>query len=150
MKSYVMMIAGGAMLSAFADIMAPEEWKKYIKIITGFILLAVIVTPAARLGHMELFAQSFSDAEVEYTPMPQMVAEELEKRVEQDAEDRMKSEYSADCEIDASVKINSDGLIESVEKMTVKTNSARTEAIRKRLCEVYGLSSVEFLGENSK
>lgn len=139
-----MMIAGGAVLSAFADIMAPNEWKKYMRIITGFILLAVIMSPAARIGVMDMFKGSFPVEEAEYTPMPSLVAEELEKNVENDARERIKREYGADCEIDATLSLNSEGLIDSVDTISVKTDSARRSAIQSRLYEVYGAKSVEF------
>lgn len=145
MRTYVMMIAGGAILSAFADIMVPSSWKKYMRIITGFILLAVIMSPAGRLGFTDIFSQSFPADEVEYTPMPELVADELEKRVEEDAEERIKREYGADCDIDASVSLNSEGLIKSVDRISVRTSSTRREAIQKRLYEVYGAEKVEFL-----
>ena len=147
MKSYVMMIAGGALLSAFADIMVPSEWKKYVRIITGFILLAVIMSPAARIKEINLFEEHFPTDKVEYTPMPQMVASELEKSISADAEERLRTQLGAGCEIDTRVRINGEGQIEAVEEMRVRTAYNDAEAVRRLISEVYGAEKVTVKNE---
>jgi hypothetical protein len=94
---------------------------------------------------MELFREAFPTDELEYTPMPQLVSDELEKRVAEDASERIRSEFGAQCEVYADISVNSEGLIERVEQISVKTSSSRREAIRKRLCEVYGVDDVKFI-----
>ncbi len=142
MKSYVIMIAGGAMLSAFADIMVPPAWKKYVRIITGFILLAVIMSPAMNITDMNLFEEHFTAEDIQYTPMPHMVAAELEKSISTDAEKRLEEQLGARCEIDTRVRINSEGQIEAVEEIRVRTEYDDSEVVRRLISGIYGAEKV--------
>lgn len=144
MKNYVMMIAGGAVLSAFADIIVPFAWKKYIRVITGFVLLAVIINPVLKLDGIDMISD-IPIPEVDYTPMPNMVAEQLEKNICEDIQTRLKDEFGIDAQAEASVSINSDGLIDSVDEIRVYASCKNSDAVKARLGEVYGARSIEIV-----
>ena len=51
MKSYIITVIGAALLSALAEIISPEKWRGYVKIITGLVVISSIIAPAAGLVH---------------------------------------------------------------------------------------------------
>lgn len=144
MRTYVMLIAGGALLSSLADMLAPEQWRKYIKTLTGIILLSLILSPISDILGSDIFAETLTAEEIEFTPMPLLVADELSESISKDIEERVAREFGVKSHAAAEIVTNDSGLIEKVGKITVFTDSEKISAIRSRLCEVYGVDYVEF------
>lgn len=142
MKNYVMMIAGGAVLSAFADIIVPSAWKKYIRVITGFILLTVIMNPVLKINGIDML-NGFCAEDIDYTPMSDMVAEQLERNICEDIQSRLKTEFGIDAQAEASVSINDEGLIDCVDEIIVYTSCTEEDTVKSRLYEVYGAEKIE-------
>ena len=44
-KEYLMNIAGAVIITVFAEVLLPDKWNKYIKIITGLIIISAIAAP---------------------------------------------------------------------------------------------------------
>lgn len=145
MKAYVMTIAGAALLSAFADAAAPHGWHKYIRLVTGLILLSVIVAPVLKAD--QIYTGDYPPVEqVDYTPLPRLVASQLEQNICEDIKSRLKSEMDAEVDdVCVSVRINSDGLIDGVDEIYVHTAHSDFDAIKARLAEVYGAKKIEVL-----
>lgn len=144
MKNYVMMIAGGAVLSAFADIIVPFAWKKYIRVITGFILLTVIMNPVLKINGIDMLSE-FHVEDIDYTPMPDMVADRLERNICEDIQSRLKTEFDIDAQAEASVSINEEGLIECVDEIVVYASCGNEDKVKSRLYEVYGAKKIEIV-----
>lgn len=143
MRSYIIMVAGAALLSAFSDMISPQSWRKYTKIVTGLIVLAVLLTPILKIKDADLFEGfSFDEQAVQSDRNIKAVAEELKHKVEEDAMARIKMEYNTETDITAEIKTDDDGKIICIEKMYVHADKNESK-IRKRLAEVYGVEETE-------
>lgn len=147
MREYIIMIVSAALLSSFAEIVSPDNWRKYIKIVTGLIVLAVIITPILNLRDIDLlssFAVSEQMQEMEEENQRETIKEELKKRVEQDIKDRVESEFSKVVEAEVEIGVNSSDEIVGVDKIYVYSDTS-IGGLQRRLAEVYGVDEREVL-----
>lgn len=141
MKAYIITIIGAALLSVLAEIISPEKWRGYIKIITGFVIICCIFAPVASLSGRDLFDGFSSDlvtAEGTENLQTELIYRELEKRINADIEKRMKDEYGISVRAECSLKTDSEGSFRGVSEIRIYGGQL-TEAAANRLCEVYGL-----------
>ena len=143
MKAYILKIVGAALLSAFSEYLVPKEWQKYIKLISGFIMISVLISPfSAKFSYDFLDDFEFDSkliTEGEYL-MQEKVKTELETRVKNDIILRVSEEFSQNIDATATVKTNSRGEIENVERIELK--GKKNDKITERLKFVYGTEEV--------
>ena len=148
MREYIILVAVASIISALVDIMSPKEWRGYIRIVTGFLILAVLISPVAKLKNIEIFIpeESFSASEI---PSRDLVAEELQKNVEKDIEDRILIEFKREAAAVAELDIDEEHRIRGVKSIKISLKKA-PEGLRERLLEVYGCENIEFgTGKNN-
>ncbi len=143
MKAYIMTIIGATLLSAYASNLAPETWRKYVRIITGLVLIICILSPIKSLVGADLFADFDINAVsgVEGKTQTQLVAEELSERVEADIEERLKKEFGISARARVKISVNDKGEITGVKEIRV-SGGRLTRAAKARVCEVYGVNEV--------
>lgn len=143
MKTYILTVIGATLLSAFAANLAPEKWQKYVRIITGLVLIICILSPIKALVSVDLFENfeipQYSAAEGK--TQEELVISELTDRLEQDIEERLKKEFNITASAQVKIDVNSDGEIDGVKEIRV-TGAVLTAAAKARLKEVYGVSEV--------
>ena len=143
MKSYILKIVGAALLSAFSEYLVPKEWQKYIKLLSGFIIISVLISPfssdfsASFLDDFEFDSTFVSEGE---NLMHEKVRAELEARIKNDIIQRVSEEFSQTVDATATVKTNSKGEIENVERIELK--GKKNDNITERLKFVYGTEEV--------
>lgn len=145
MKEYVTVIAGAAILSVLADILSPEQWRKYIKIVTGFVIISVIISPVAKLKNIDLFDgidynNTISADITDYRS--KWVAEEFEVRVENDIKERVMNDYGKNCDVDVKISINDDNMIEAVEQIEIHTDG-ECIGLKEKMAYMYGVAEDE-------
>lgn len=143
MKAYILKIVGAALIAAFSEYLVPEGWQKYMKLISGFIIISILISPFTGKTTTKLFDEFKVDTS--YTlegekMMYENIKEELEKRVEEDITLRAAEEFSADVEASVTVRTNSEGKIEQVE--TIRLSGKKDDRITERLKFVYGTEEV--------
>ncbi len=141
MKEYIITIATAAVIAALADILAPQQWSKYIRITIGFLIMSVVIAPIANFRHAEILSPKGS-YEVGEEQLLGRVAEQLCENVEKDIEERIQTEFGLDAK--ATVWIDTDGEnkikgVRAIEIRTWKNPDGMTE----RLKEIYGCDKVE-------
>lgn len=144
MKAYILTIIGATLLSAYASNLAPESWRKYVRIITGLVLIICILSPIKSLVSTDLF-EDFDIAEiggVEGKTQEEIVVSELGKRIEDDIAARMKKEFDLNVSAEVTISVNEAGEIEGVKEIRT-SGDALTNAAKSRLCEVYGVTEVK-------
>lgn len=146
MRTYIMSVIGAALLSAAASVLTPEKWRKYVNIAAGLIIICVVVSPIGRVSVSELLP-SFEESGEEITRSgeelrEQLIKEELEKRINNDIEERLKTEFNIEARAECSVGVNGSGEISGVSAIRVY-GADLTDAAEKRLCEVYGVEEIE-------
>ena len=144
MKAYIMTIVGAARLAAFSDLLLPASWRKYVRIITGLIIITTIIAPLARFKQVDFF----EDFKLDETVVEQgtvdlggQIARELEQRVAQDAKERIAAEFNVDAEVRVRVQVNAQNQITQVEKIYVDGADVPAEA-EAFLKEIYGAGEV--------
>lgn len=143
MRAYILTIIGATLLSAYASNLAPESWRKYVKIITGLVLIICILSPVRTLVRTDWF-EDFDISQisgVEGKTQTELISEELAERVEDDIEARLKNEFNIDVLASVKISVNDKGEITGVKEIRVR-GAPLTPAAKNRLCEVYGTDEV--------
>lgn len=144
MKAYILTIIGATLLSAYASNLAPESWRKYVRIITGLVLIICILSPIKSLVSTDLF-EDFDITEfgeVEGKTQEEIVVSELGKRIEDDVAARLKKEFDLNVSAEVMISVNEAGEIEGVKEIRT-SGDVLTNAAKSRLCEVYGVTEVK-------
>lgn len=142
MKEYIILVAVSAIVAAFADVLSPKEWRGYTRVIMGFLLLSVLISPLARLKNVEIFSESQSFVASD-TAVKNQVAEELSKRVEADIAERILKEFGAQVSAKVELSVDNENRIGGIRSI-VLTGKNIPSIAGERLKEVYGCDSVEF------
>lgn len=142
MKTYIITVIGAAILSAFAEIISPEKWRGYVKIITGLVVISCIIAPAAGLFHSGVFNgldESIVSVGETQNMQERLVVTELQKRINADIEKRMKDEYGISVSAECDLRFDDEGKLTGVKEIYVYGKKL-TDGAKRRLCEVYGLN----------
>ncbi len=145
MKEYILTIIGATLLSVLADIVSPEQWRKYIQLLTGLVIVSCILTPAFKIADLDLFSGfELSDTTLEEgeTLQKELGASELEQRVAEDAKQRIASEFHCEAEVEAEVLTDEQMQITGVKRIRIHGKNL-PEGIAARIKEVYGTKNVE-------
>ena len=141
MKEYIITIAVAALVAALADILAPKEWDKYIRVIIGFLILSVLLAPIAEFRHARILPVTDS-FEVSDEPLKDSVSEELRRRVEQDIEERIADEYGVNVTASVSIDIDSEHNIRGVKAIRLRCWQ-NPDGMLDRIKNIYGCEKVE-------
>lgn len=143
MKAYILKIVGAALLAAFSEYLVPQGWRKYVKLVSGLIIISVLISPFGRRVDFSDFEEIGGGEEYAAegeSLMRESVRDELEKAVETDIERRAEEEFSQKVKADVRVRTDGEGKIERVEK--IKLFGREREEITERLKFVYGTEEV--------
>ncbi len=141
MKAYIEAVIGAALICTAADMLAPEKWQGYIRIITGLIILSVILSPVSKLRGIDIIEDFEAPEPYEEYDERLMVADALKERIDADVNERLEAEFGiTDADADTELELNSDNQIERVK--SIRVSGGIPEAAKKRLAEVYGTEEV--------
>lgn len=145
MKAYIIQIIGGALLAVFADIFSPAEWKKYIGVITGIILITIIITPLAKLKNTNVLSSYRSfDTETQVRGeeiYSDMLKKEFSENLALDIKERVKDEFSKEVSVEVSVEMNEKGGIKKITKIVLHGIEPNKE-ICGRISYIYNVDEV--------
>ena len=143
MKVFILKIVGAALLCSFSEHLVPEGWQKYMKLISGLIIISVLISPFTEKNSLKLFDGFNPDST--YTDRGEEILfdeikKELKKRVEDDIHLRVSEEFSEDVTAKVTIKTTPDGKIEKVQKIVL--TGSENDNISERLKFVYGTEEV--------
>lgn len=139
MKGYITAVAAAAIMSAFADILIPKSWQKYISILTGAILLITLTSPLIRLRGITIPSLTMPDNSYTEYDLEGEVQATLEDNISSDIEERLKSEFGIDCRASVSLLLDN-GKITGIKEIVLYCSE--NNAVTNRIAEVYGCSSI--------
>lgn len=143
MKTYILTVIASTLLSAFCVSLAPEKWQKYVKIITGLVLIICIISPIKALVKTdwlnELNLESYD--KIEGKTQEELIKDDLTERVEKDIEERLQNEFNISASARVTIDAGNNGEIKGVKEIRV-SGARLTEAAKTRICEVYGVAEV--------
>ena len=145
MKQYIISIIGATLLCASTQLLTPANWQKYVRIITGLIILSTIAFPIMKLKEINLFSDfSVKNADINENLQSELVAKELKVQVEEDIEKRIQDEFLKKADAEVEIGLSENGEITGVSKIKIKTNADASRVIP-RMCEIYGTKKEEVL-----
>ena len=145
MRQYIITIIGATLLSAMANILSPGTWRKYISVITGFIIISCIISPVSNLIGVDIFSgfEDFYEEKTDYEAVERnIITDRLTQSVEEDIEERFDKEFGETVSAEAELRINGDGEIEDIDRRRISGSDGGYEKTR-RLCEIYGINEDE-------
>ena len=148
MKAYIISIIGATILSAVASILTPDAMRKYVSVITGFIIISVIISPLSKGGRVDFFAplrEASPSAENYGEIYAHSVADELKKQIERDIENRIEQEFGIKSYAEVTLEVEG-GDIKRIRTIALRGTLLRKD-IAMRLGEVYGVSEVIMDGQ---
>lgn len=143
MKGYLMSIVGAVLICIFTEIALPEKWGKYIKVITGLIIISTIASPLEKSFRLD-FKEYFDTREEiqinaqDYTI--NMIKKELENTIANDIKLRMSDEFGADILADVYVSLNEENKISGILKINLIGNV--NDLMVNRINEIYAPKEV--------
>lgn len=141
MTEYIILVAVSAIVAALCDVLAPKEWHSYVRVITGFLILTVLLSPVFKIKDIEVF-EGENGVEISQVTVKDKVASELSKRVEGDIEERILTEFDAEVTAAVELSLDENHRIAGVKRIVVKGKNV-PEGVFERLKEVYGCESIE-------
>lgn len=152
MKGYIISVAAVSVISAVITMITPEKWGKYVGIVTGLVVTICIARPIINIMHADIFADFSVRVADNKTNGESLfydkVKSELENRISDDAENRLKAEFGKECDVYTEAKADGEGNVSRVSKIIVYGDKIDYTAVG-RLREVYGAEEVKY-GGNKK
>ena len=144
MKSYLLNVICAVLISMFCNILLPKEWGKYVKIITGLIIISAILSPLNFKWSFDEF--NFEQEQAEFKQEAEqysssLIKEELKKRIEDDAQKRILEEFDKDVQINAEIQTNAGNEIIGIEKIEIIGKNIG-ENITQRIIQIYNPTEV--------
>ena len=146
MKAYIISIIGAALTAAFADMLSPDKWRKYVQMITGIVIISCIIAPLKGIFSEDLFGGfgDFRSSETEGGEIQRaLVVDELTKRIEADIAERLRKEFNISVTAEVEINVNDNNEIEGVERIRLFGEGVDNR-VENRLKEVYGVREVEY------
>lgn len=144
MKAYILKVIGAAMLASVSEFAVPKEWKKYMRLVTGFILISVLMLPLTqKIPDTDFFSQFEMTSDLKTDgeqALYKNIKEQFESDIAEDITKRISDEFGKNIKAKVEVKTTSDGKIEKVEQ--IELFSKRDEEIEKRMKFVYGTDEI--------
>ena len=143
MRAYILKIVGVALIAVFSEYIVPKDWQKYMKLISGFIIISVIISPLSKGFKTEIFPDFEIDnkyIEEGTKKMYENIKTQLEEDVSADIKLRVNEEFSENVEAKVTIKVNDEGKIEKVQK--IELFGEENPQITERLKFVYGTEVV--------
>ena len=141
MKGYIINICISAVIAAIADILSPDAHKKYIRILLGFLMLTVILSPLPAIEKIKL--APISEQTMKNTELfSANITKKLKEGVENDISERLKNEFGIICTASVTLDIDKEGKIAGVTRIILSCKIP--ENALNRLKEVYGCDEIEY------
>lgn len=142
MREYIILVAMSAIVAAVTDILSPKEWRGYVRLAVGFLILAVLISPLTKMKNIEIFNVE-EKFEVSDAAIKDRVSLELTQNIQKDIEERILTEFKTEAEAQVSLDMDSEHKIKGVKSIVIKSGKVPV-GLLERLKEIYGCESIEF------
>lgn len=141
MKGYIISLCTAAVIAAVADILSPKEHQKYIRVLLGFLIMLVILSPLPKVKNLKLEPLK-NDSEKNTAVFLDGISQKLKENVEADIRERLKGEFGITSDAEVLLDIDEEHKIRGVTKISLSKKVPENAV--KRLSEVYGCDKIEF------
>lgn len=143
MKEYMTAVIGSAVLSALAQLVSPQRWAKYVRLVCGIMIVSVIASPIAEFKRIDIFDIEKYNGELDINAQKKAVISEMERKVAEDISVRIAEEFSEEAQVGVRLCVNDKYEIEGVDEISVWISTKR-EKIRRRLSQIYSPEKISF------
>ncbi len=141
MKGYIISICTAAVIVSLADILAPKEHQKYIRVLLGFLIMLAILSPLPKVRQMKL--EPLQSRSSENTAVfLDGVSAKLKENIETDISERLRDEFGITAKAQVLLDIDDEHRIRGVTEIALSRKIPENAV--KRLSEVYGCDRIEF------
>ena len=141
MKGYVISLCTAAVIAAVSDILAPKEHQKYIRVLLGFLIMLVILSPLPKIKNLK-FEPLKRESSENTAVFLDGISQKLKENVETDISERLKAEFGITADADVLLDIDEEHNIRGVTLISLSKKVPQNAV--KRLSEVYGCDRIEF------
>ena len=144
MKDYIIRIVGAALLATLADILSPSDWRKYIAIVSGMIILCTISSPIASIKGIDINLDAVDtedSAKAGEALYRDRLSAEFSKSIALDIKERIRQEFSKDVSAEVSVRLDDDGKIDKISSIVIKGRDI-DQKIADRIAFIYDVDEV--------
>ncbi len=138
MKSYLIKIVGAVLICVFTDHALPDKWSKYVRIITGLIIISAIASPLEKPLNLNFDDYFKVSQKLEYDGeeyQRSLIKEELEKTISNDIQTRISDEFDVNISANVDIEINEENKISGIDKISLQGDI--NENILNRINEIY-------------
>ncbi|MBR4721062.1 MAG: stage III sporulation protein AF [Clostridia bacterium] len=141
MKGYVISLCIAAVIAALSDILSPKEHQKYIRVLLGFLIMLVILSPLPKIKSLKL--EPLKSESAQNTALfLDGISQKLKENVEADISERLRAEFGIKADADVLLDIDKEHKIRGVTRIALSKKVPENAV--KRLSEVYGCDRIEF------
>ena len=129
--------------------LTPENWKKYVGVVTGLVITLSIASPIIGIFGND-FLNGFSytaktNGEKGEAVLYNEIKTQLEERINSDAKSRLREDFAKNCSVRTTVKMTDNGEVSGVKSIYVYGDRIDAVIIG-RLREMYGAEEVKYVG----
>ena len=149
MGAYILAIVGATVIAAIISVLTPDNWDKYVGIVTGIVITLCIARPVPGLMNKDIFAD-VTDIKTQNSVNGEMlfkeeVKKELESKIAMDVKEKLKTEFGRDCVARVEIGVTANGDVLAVDRISVRGD--KIDAVAKsRLREIYGAREISYDG----
>lgn len=149
MRGYIISIAAATVISAVISMLTPQKWEKYVGVVTGLAVTICIGQPIIRILGSNSFDGFTYTAEQHSTEGSKIfrdeVKKELEQRIENDAAERLRTEFDKECNVEVTADVSESGEVRGISSVLIGGDKVDAVVIG-RMREVYGAAEVKYVG----
>ena len=141
-----MSITGAVLTAVMADVLLPEKWRKYVRIITGLIIIATIISPlkSITIPDVDIYKREADELSYDGEALRhRLIVEELQKNIEADICLRIDDELGESVGARVEIAVNANDEITGVERIKI-TGANEVQNVKEILDKVYSPKEVIF------
>lgn len=149
MKGYILRITVAILVSCLSQMIIPKGWEKYIKIITGLIIISTIASGFGLKLNLDFSDNLFDVKTVKFEGEEyknNLIKEEFAKKINEDIEKRANDEFGVRLDADVEIDVNEENEIVGILKIELTGDNILPEVID-RIEEIYAPSEVAVNGD---
>ena len=141
MREYIMSVIGAGVLCSVSEIISPDKWKKYIKLLTGVIITIIMISPVKQIDFDMVydFCSITPEYAVDNSLLCDTVKGEFENRISKDIKERIFQKYGVKSEVVTTSETDDKGNVTGIALIKIKT-FAKCPGVMDMITQIYGVN----------
>ncbi len=141
MREYIMSVIGAGLLCSVSEIISPDKWKKYIKLLTGVIITIIMLSPVKQIDFdvVDDFRSITPEYPTDNSLLLNTVKSEFENRISEDIKERIFQKYDVNSEVVTTSETDDNGNVTGIALIQIKT-FAECPGVTDMITQIYGVN----------